>query len=262
MKKCISYVSCSKYNFKDLITEFEANYKLSKYKNFCILEYGEGVSIVFDYGVIVNWNLSYDESKKILSEVSAFEIGKLEKNAYEEFSYETGKQETLKISHDCIYLSSDTIEEKIGISHALAQSIKLTSFENATEDTIETTKNIPIDLATKGKIGLKGKALDKLRGELFLAKSRINLHYDLLDTPEFFWEYTELQHYYTMVANYLEIQNRIQVLNKKLEVIHEIFDMLAEEQKHRHSSILEWIIIWLICVEVFFTITHDIMNLY
>jgi uncharacterized Rmd1/YagE family protein len=101
-----------------------------------------------------------------------------------------------------------------------------------------------------------------MRGELFLAKSRINLHYDLLDSPEFFWEYTELSSYYNTVANYLEIRNRIEVLNKKLEVIHEIFDMLAEEQKHRHSSLLEWIIIWLICVEVFFTITHDILKLY
>jgi len=262
MKKCISYVTCSKYNFKDLISTLETNYKLTKYKNFFVLEYNKWISVIFDYWVVVNWNLSYDENKKILDEVSEFEIWELERNVYEEFFYEESANQNIKITNDSLFLSSEKIEEKIWVSHALAQSIKLTSFENSTEKTIETTSSIPTDLAKKWKILLKWKNLDKMRWELFLAKSRINLHYDLLDSPEFFWEYTELLDYYNTVANYLEIRNRIEVLNKKLEVIHEIFDMLAEEQRHRHSSLLEWIIIWLIVIEVFFTITHDIMKLY
>ncbi|MDD1623685.1 MAG: RMD1 family protein, partial [Methylococcaceae bacterium] len=47
---------------------------------------------------------------------------------------------------------------------------------------------------------------------------------------------------------------RTEVLSKKLETIHELFEMLADEQKHRHSSILEWIIIWLIAFEIGMTI--------
>ncbi|WP_417535681.1 hypothetical protein [Methylophaga sp.] len=43
---------------------------------------------------------------------------------------------------------------------------------------------------------------------------------------------------------------RINVLNKKLESIHELLDMLANEQNHKHSSTLEWIIIILIALEI------------
>lgn len=90
-----------------------------------------------------------------MEELQIYEIERQEKKSYEEFLYEENNKETIKITNDCLLLTSDTIEEKIGISHALAQSIKLTSFEDATEETINATKNIPIDLATKGKIGLR-----------------------------------------------------------------------------------------------------------
>ena len=83
------------------------------------------------------------------------------------------------------------------------------------------------------------------------------LHYDLLDVPEFFWEHPELQHYYTMLSDYLEIKPRIEVLNKKLATIQDLLGMIADEQKHSHSSMLEWIIIWLIAIEMLILILQE-----
>lgn len=86
------------------------------------------------------------------------------------------------------------------------------------------------------------------------------LNYDLLDVPDFFWEYPELDAYYTMISDYLEVRQRVDVLSKKLETIHELFEMLADEQKHKHSSLLEWIIIWLIAFEIVVFLVHDIFG--
>ena len=55
------------------------------------------------------------------------------------------------------------------------------------------------------------------------------LHVDVLDTPEFFWEYPELEPLYIMTANYLDIETRVEVLNQRLDVIHELFEMLGNE---------------------------------
>ena len=94
-------------------------------------------------------------------------------------------------------------------------------------------------------------------GELFIDRSSINLHTDVLDTPEFFWDHPELELYYSTVANELDIETRGQVLNQRLDVIRELFEMLGNELNHQHSSRLEWIIIWLILIEVLITIlTH------
>ena len=40
------------------------------------------------------------------------------------------------------------------------------------------------------------------------------------------------------------------MLENRLEVIQELLEMMADEQKHRHSSLLEWIIIILIAIEI------------
>ena len=40
------------------------------------------------------------------------------------------------------------------------------------------------------------------------------------------------------------------MLNKRLDLIKELFDMLANELHNNHSNTLEWIVIVLILVEV------------
>jgi len=52
----------------------------------------------------------------------------------------------------------------------------------------------------------------------------------------------------------------VDVLSKKLETIHDLFEMIADEQKHKHSSLLEWIIIWLIFFEIVVFLVHDIFR--
>jgi uncharacterized Rmd1/YagE family protein len=131
----------------------------------------------------------------------------------------------------------------------MGQSIKLASFETHAILTINNTRYIPQSLAENGSIKLNSRNIAKIRGQLFLTKSDIFLNYDLLDTPDFFWEYPEYENFYLITAKYLEIAQRTEVLSKKLETIQELFDVLADEQKHRHSLMLEWIVIGLITFE-------------
>ena len=44
------------------------------------------------------------------------------------------------------------------------------------------------------------------------------------------------------------------MLNKRLDMMKELFDMLANEQHTSHGHTLEWIVIVLILIEVFFQI--------
>ena len=73
---------------------------------------------------------------------------------------------------------------------------------------------------------------------------------DILDHPDFFWEDDEWLPIYVRAAKYLEVDRRADVLNKRLDIIKELFDMLASELQFSHSSKLEWIIIVLILIEV------------
>jgi uncharacterized Rmd1/YagE family protein len=118
--------------------------------------------------------------------------------------------------------------------------------------------HIPLQLSTTGKIKLTKKEISKKIGELFLVKTKINLHYDLLDTPEFFWEYPQYENQYEKTIKYLDIKSRVEVLNKKVEIIQELLHVLGDEQKHKYSSFLEWIIIILIAFEIIINLKDHI----
>jgi uncharacterized Rmd1/YagE family protein len=123
-------------------------------------------------------------------------------------------------------------------------------FESQVLKVIEDNEYIPRGLATTGHIPLNRKQLAKLRGALFSTRSDIVLNFNLLDTPEFFWEHPELEGIYNLVSRYLDLISRLTLLNKKLDTVSELVQMLADEQNHKHSAALEWIIIVLIAVDI------------
>ena len=63
-----------------------------------------------------------------------------------------------------------------------------------------------------------------------------------------------------MVSNHLDIENRVTVLNQRLDIVHELFEMLGNELNHQHSSRLEWTIICLIVIEVMLTLLRDVFE--
>lgn len=83
-----------------------------------------------------------------------------------------------------------------------------------------------------------------------MARSFINLNSDYLESPEYFWEYSSPEVYYTMIKRYLDIPWCVAALNQKLDVLHELLEILTNQLQHRHSNLLEVVIIALIAFEI------------
>ena len=49
---------------------------------------------------------------------------------------------------------------------------------------------------------------------------------------------------------YLEMSERTEVLNKRLDMLRELLDVLQQQMENSHALKLEWIVIWLIVIEV------------
>ena len=56
---------------------------------------------------------------------------------------------------------------------------------------------------------------------------------------------------YERSIKYLDVDARINILNKKLEVLKTLNQILMDAAHNQHASVLEWIIIVLICAEIF-----------
>lgn len=53
-----------------------------------------------------------------------------------------------------------------------------------------------------------------------------------------------------MVMSYLEMSGRTEILNKRLDMLRELLDVLQQQMENAHAVKLEMIVIYLIVVEV------------
>ena len=109
-------------------------------------------------------------------------------------------------------------------------------------------------MARDGKVSLGRKQITMQLGQLFVDRASINLHSDILDNPDFFWEDDEWLPVYSRVAKYLEVDRRADVLNKRLDILKELLEVLNTQLANSHSSRLEIIVIWLIIAEILVTL--------
>ena len=104
---------------------------------------------------------------------------------------------------------------KLSLSHALAQSTKISFFEGIIDNTIESTKDIPQSIAESGKIGMPPAEIMKQIGHLFILRMNIHLVGSIVDSPEIFWRQPDLEPLYSAARSYLEIPQRIDLLNTR-----------------------------------------------
>jgi uncharacterized Rmd1/YagE family protein len=261
---CCAFCSAATYMIKPLYERMRISYKANLYRDVLHLFIEkEGCSFqafFFPYGVSVFWGAPKELGLKMIQEeVEALEQFHCEDLETDLFTYSFG--DIAKIVEDEITLPNEDVLTKLAVSHGIAQSVKLGTFESSIQKTYNSTKKIPENLVLQGKIPLSRKEIRRKMGELFISRNSINLHMDVLDTPEFFWEYPELEPLYMLTANYLDISRRVEVLNQRMDVIHGLFEMLGNELNHLHSSRLEMTIILLIVIEVLIALMRDVFHL-
>ena len=256
-RRCTAYALARQFDFSGMQKHLTQSFRLSRYRNALHIEDASSDIFLFDFGVILFWGTDIDSENQLMHTIIPFLVDPLTENISDDFTFGFVPGTEARIRADHIALANEEIMTKLAISHGIAQSVKLAELESYAERTIESTAHIPRNMAESGSSRLSRKEIARMRGRLFLVESDILLHHALLDTPEFFWEYPELEGFYRNAASYLDVTPRVEVLNKKLQIIHDMFDMLADEQKHKHSSLLEWIIIWLIAIEIVIFFLHD-----
>ncbi|KAG9311687.1 DUF155-domain-containing protein [Chiua virens] len=223
----------------------------------------EAEVFVFGYGTVVIWGMSEAQEKRFLATIRRFEVDRLgpdnvemEDLNYYYANYSRIYNDVITLRHGSGYMT------KLSLSHALSQSVKISLFEELVSSKIEETKDIPETLSETGKIGMPHKEIMRKTGELFILRTNINTVGSVLDSPEVFWTYPDLQPLYEAARSYLEVPQRIDLLNTRVEVLQDMLQLLKESVSSRHAERLEQIVIALIGIEIvlgIITILVDLM---
>lgn len=239
-----------------------------------------GEMFVFSYGVVVFWNFTEHQEKDILADLNFSEKDtgiSLVSRPQDESDFETEEfhfeysplVDRPRVFNDMITLRSGDHMIKLAISHAIAQSTKLSFFEEKMSQTMLDAQYVPKRLALTGQLGMSRKEIVKILGRLFKSRVDVNLckYYqssstltttnisapasNILDVPNFFWDSEPTLHpLYFAVREYLEISPRIKVLNERCRVFLDLAEILSDSIADTKMSKITWIIIALIVLSI------------
>lgn len=199
---------------------------------------------LFDYGTVVIWGMSPAHESRFLSDISKFATSILspEDTQIENFNFYYAREYQARIYNDFISLRDPRNHMiKLAISHALAQSVKTSLFEDLVSETISDTAPLPAQIAQTGSVNLTRRQINMQIGELFILRINIHLQGSVLDSPELMWAEPQLEPVYQAVRSYLEMDQRVSLLTERLDVIADLLAVLKEQLTHRHGEYLEWI---------------------
>jgi hypothetical protein len=76
-------------------------------------------------------------------------------------------------------------------------------------------------------------------GELFILRINIHLQGSVLDAPELMWAEPQLDPVYQAVRSYLEMDQRVTLLQERVGVIADLLAVLKDQLSHTHGTFLE-----------------------
>ncbi|KAF2674516.1 Sad1-interacting factor 2 [Microthyrium microscopicum] len=220
---------------------------------------------LFNYGTVVIWGMTLREEHRFLKEIAKFEVEKLAKDDIqtEDFNFYYTREYQARIYNDFISLMDKrNYMTKLAISHALSQSVKTSLYEDLVDNTIETTKEVPAQIAITGKVKMTRREINMQIGELFILRINIHLQGSVLDAPELMWAEPQLEPTYSAVRMYLEMDQRVALLTERLNVIADLLAVLKDQLTHTHGEYLEWIVIVLIAAEIVVAAVNILVDLY
>ncbi|KAI9006361.1 hypothetical protein DFJ74DRAFT_597758, partial [Hyaloraphidium curvatum] len=214
-------------------------------------------AFIFDNGSFVTWGATAAQQQQIREIVKEAEVDAYDFLENEEFDYVRDEKPS-SLAGDVILLGNDMplAQSELAFSAGLSRSVKLASLEELLDRFLDSNRHIPEVLRAGKPLRLSRAEVLKQLGTLLSFRGIINIHAELLDDPDFVWSNKGMENCFVEVSRNLDIRRRIATFNKKLDYANELAAFLSDHLNQRHGTKLEWIIIWLIAVEVVSEVIH------
>jgi required for meiotic nuclear division protein 1 len=213
-----------------------------------------GIAVLFRYGVAVLIGLSPEDEAGFLERLKPRVGGKLER-----FEEETavvalaGGTEDQVQAGGPIQLRDMLLERLLVIADVLAKSVVLAHDEREVAKVFEIIEPFARELADHGRTRRDRKGVLQLIGNALLVQHRVSGRVAVGEKPDALWERPDLERLYARLEDEYELKERVDTLNRKLAVVAETADTLADIIDTRRSLRLELIVVVLIAFEIVVT---------
>jgi required for meiotic nuclear division protein 1 len=213
-----------------------------------------GIAVLFRYGVAVLIGLSPEDEIGFLEKLKPRIGGKLAR--YEEETATialAGEAEDQVQAGGPIQLRDMLLERLLVIADVLAKSVVLAHDEREVAKVFEIIEPFAKELADHGRTRRDRKGVLQLIGNALLVQHRVSGRVAIGEKPDALWERPDLERLYARLEDEYELKERVEALSRKLAVVAETANTLADIIDTRRSLRLELIVVVLIAFEIIVT---------
>lgn len=203
----------------------------------------------FNYGVVVFSGHTEEEIKVAVKSIHAF-LRSPDAWLRDDHEIAVRAGSSLEFQFDQVVV--DHIDEKvvrIGMFN-LAQSMALDHYHQTSENLLAEIRGFTNHLEATGKLKISRRNMMKFIGRALNTQNDIAENIYIFDAPELVWDNEYLDNLHKGLLKHYDLRVRFSELEYTLRIIEDNLRVFREIYSQRESSLLEWIIILLILVEV------------
>lgn len=214
------------------------------------LQYGENNYLfVYRFGCVVSFNMSKDQVDREVEKLKVALGNSLPEPTNESFTIAEMEGPT-RVEYDYCATRKLTLDHIRLTALTLGQSAALEYFEVRSDRMLYETSSLMQDLAKAGAVPFSNKELLKIIGSTASTRQHVISNMSILDPPEETWKSKELGKFFDELQNNFDVELRFRTLDRKLTLVQDNIEIMADLTASRRSIFLEAMIVMLIVLEL------------
>jgi uncharacterized Rmd1/YagE family protein len=214
-----------------------------------------GVAVLFRYGVVVLFGVRALDEVRFLETLQLLITNPYANPEIEELEIHCGKP-SLGVQSGAVSLDEISLEKVQVIADALSKNLVLSLYEKKVAGEFDKIEPLAQELATHGKVSANSKTLLSKIGRMLLIEHRMVGRAEIGDKPEILWDFPHLGGLYASLEDEFELQERQVALDRKLNLISDTAQTLADIWDNKKLHRLEWYVIGLILFEIVISLSE------
>ena len=215
---------------------------------------GHAFVVIFRYGVVVLFGMTPLQEEEILQSLAWRIIGPYERREQETTQIEIAADKDEQIAPSgTISLKALLPEHVLIIADAIATNVMLAHDERNVSAVFDVIEPLARELANHGRTPGGRRTILKHIGNALLVQQRVSGLVAVAEKPDVLWERPDLERFYARLEDEYELKERADFLTRKLTVISNTGQTLADIINTERSLRLERIIIVLILLGIIST---------
>lgn len=229
--------------------------------HFVVRRVGEGLAVLFPYGVVVTVALAEHEERELVEGLRPSLDEPFAMPVIDDLSVCTGRNRTEGLDEEGNLWLEELGEERLGVvADVLAKSVVLDHFEQSIGRIFDRIHPLAVAMERSGRTGRRARELVELIGHAMLVRQETVWRVEVEEKPDTVWDRPDLERLWIRLSEAYELRERHHTLGRKVALLNESASTLLEVLQNNRMLRVEWYIVLLILFEIVMSLYDRVLG--